>query len=172
MKYRSYLLCVSVCFLLAASGCEDREDDGVVRRDGEPDFATKYDEKAMTDAIAKARATWREFSAALVKPAPGMSRFSIKKGFLVDDDPEGEHIWLADVSFDGGNFRGAVGNEPVSTQEVKFGQVVDVMPEELTDWMFVEDGVLRGGYTLRVLLMQKSPEDRKAFLETLGFRLE
>ncbi|MDP6634717.1 MAG: DUF2314 domain-containing protein [Phycisphaerae bacterium] len=172
MKYRSYLQCVLTCALVAASDCEDRKDDGVVRRDGEPDFVTQYDEKAMTDAVAKAKATWKEFSAALARPAPGMTNFTVKRGFLVDDDPEGEHIWLSNVSFDGEKFRGTVDNNPVSTKEVKFGQIVDVRPEELTDWMFVENGILRGGYTLRVLIMQESPEDRKKLLKTLGFRLE
>lgn len=163
---------VLVFSLLAVTGCGDGRNDGVVRRRGQPDYVRKYDPQAMDKAIAGARATWRQFAQALASPGDRMYGFSIKRGFRVGDDPEAEHIWLTQVSFDGERFTGTVDNEPVDTREVRLGDRVEVTPEQLSDWMYIEKGVLRGGYTIRVLVAQDSPQAREAFFKDVGFRFD
>jgi len=172
MREHLSTLCALTVTLLAVTGCGDDKKDGVVRRDGEPDYVQALDEQAMDKAIAKARTTWQEFAQALAKPSNSMRGFSIKKGFRVEDDPEAEHIWLTNVSFDGERFKGEVNNEPVDTKEVRIGEVVEVTPEELSDWMYIENGILRGGFTIRVLVEQDPPEEQEKFFKQVGFRFE
>jgi uncharacterized protein YegJ (DUF2314 family) len=169
MRFGIYSTCIAAVALL---GCGGRSNDGVVRRAGEPDYVQAFDEAAMDRAISDARASWQQFARALANPSDNMTSFSIKKGFRVGDDAEAEHIWLTNVSFDGERFTGEVNNEPVDTTEVRLGDIVQVTPEQLSDWMYVEDGLLRGGYTIRVLVENSSPEERAQFLEEVGFRIE
>ena len=52
------------------------------------------------------------------------------------------------------------------------GDRVSVNPNEITDWAFVENGRLVGGYTIRVLYSELSPERRKALEAEARFRIE
>jgi len=165
-------LCALAITSLAVTGCGGGKKDGVVHRDGEPDYVQAFDEQAMDKAIAQARTTWQRFAHALAKPSDKMRGFSIKRGFRVEDDPEAEHIWLTNVSFDGKGFKGEVNNEPVDTKEVQIGDIVDVTPDQLSDWMYIENGILRGGYTIRVLVEQDPPEEQEKFFKQVGFRFE
>jgi uncharacterized protein YegJ (DUF2314 family) len=58
-------------------------------------------------------------------------------------------MWLTPVSFDGTTFHGTVNNEPEKVKTVRMGQKVTVAPSEISDWMYVENRKLVGGYTLR-----------------------
>ncbi|MCE9544453.1 MAG: DUF2314 domain-containing protein [Planctomycetia bacterium] len=113
----------------------------------------------MDRAIQKARSTYPEFVEALHKHPVGAVHFTIKKGFGAGE--ELEHIWLSDVSWNGKAFSAKVDNEPVDTKLVKLGDRVEVRPEELSDWMYIQDGKLVGGYTVRVLYYAASKEEQK-----------
>lgn len=179
-REKRWLVCVVLAGLLAVvAGCGDSGGSGgsgkrqVVRREGEPDVDVvgKSDEEAMDEAIVEARKTWRRFAQALANPSENMRDFAIKRGFRVGDNPEAEHMWLDNVTFDGTQFRGTVANEPVMTKEVRLGDVVNVKPEELSDWKYVENGYLQGGYTIRVLIRNYTPEERDIFYGIAGFRI-
>ena len=75
---------------------------------------------------------------------------------------------MSEVTWDGGKFTGVINNEPVDTQEVRLGDRVEVTPTELSDWMYVDGNRIVGGYTVRVLHYQQSPEEQKAFTEQTG----
>jgi uncharacterized protein YegJ (DUF2314 family) len=67
------------------------------------------------------------------------------------------------VTFDGKNFHGRIDNKPLEVKNVRFGQRVTVDPKEVSDWMFLKDGKLMGGYTTRVLYARLSPEEKAEF---------
>jgi uncharacterized protein YegJ (DUF2314 family) len=156
--------------LLAIAGCG--EGDEVVKRSGEPDYVrVKAGSDKMEVAIRQARETVQTFLGALQSPLPGMSSFSVKKKFAVGKDG-GEHIWLSDVSWDPERklIRGTVNNEPVDTKEVKLGDAATVAPAELSDWMFVQDGKLVGGYTIRAHYNLSTSAGRKRFQAETGLK--
>lgn len=155
---------IALLFLL---GCGRVNDN--VKRPGHPDYIKTYDEKLMARAIQKAKDTQQDFVKALQSKTPSMNSFAIKRAFPAGK--EGEHIWLSDVSWDGRVFEATVDNEPVETKTVKMGDRVHVTPEELSDWMYVDDGVLKGGYTVRVLHYQSSPAEQKEFLRHVDFSI-
>ena len=165
MLTRSILLVITAA--LAIAGCTKSSDPGggnVVQREGEPDyFRGGFDQAVMDRAYAKARETHQEFVAALQDPKQTMEVFAIKKPFGK------EHIWLNEVTWDGSKFSAVVNNEPVDTSEVKLGDRVEVSPDEISDWMYVEGGALKGGYTIRVLFDSTSPQEKVELLKQFGF---
>jgi uncharacterized protein YegJ (DUF2314 family) len=96
-----------------------------------------------------------------------MTAFAIKKPFTAGKGDE--HIWLNEVSWDGKVFSAVVNNEPVDTKEVKLGDRVQVKPEELSDWMFIENDQLKGGYTIRALFHNSPPAQQKALQDQMPF---
>jgi uncharacterized protein YegJ (DUF2314 family) len=128
------------------------------------------DDSKMNAAIEKARSTADTFITALNSPKANQTAFSVKMAFT--DGGNTEHMWLTPVSYDGTKFVGTVGNEPEKVKNVKLGQKVSVGPSEISDWMYVENRKLVGGYTLRALRDAMSPKERAEFDKSVPFVVE
>jgi uncharacterized protein YegJ (DUF2314 family) len=76
------------------------------------------------------------------------------------------------VTYDGKSFHGLVDNRPMDVKNVHLGEHVAIAPNQVTDWMFVKDGKLIGGYTTRILYARLSPEERAEFDKQADFRIE
>jgi uncharacterized protein YegJ (DUF2314 family) len=125
---------------------------------------------AMQRAVKEARKTVGKFITALEHPGPGEQDFEVKKPFLQGDQME--HLWLSDVRFVGNRFVGRVDNKPRKIQGVKLGQMVSVAPNEISDWLYVDNGTLVGGYTVRVHYKELSPEQKQVFDSQADFKIE
>ncbi len=112
----------------------------------------------MTQAITKAQATLDRFIASLRSPKSWQQSFLVKGRFTTLG--EVEHIWVADISFDGRLFHGVLANEP-RLPGLKFKQLVTVSREDVSDWMYIANNKLVGGYTIRVLRKRQSKEERE-----------
>ncbi len=88
------------------------------------------------------------------------------------DGDKGEHMWLTPVTFDGLRFQGTVNNHSEIVSTVKLGDRVSVEPAKISDWMFVENGKLVGGYTLRVLRENLSAGERAEFDKGVPFKID
>lgn len=124
---------------------------------------------AMNAASAKARATLKQFLAALKAPKKGQENFGVKKRFPVGKEG-GEHMWLGDIAYDGLVLRGTLINRPVHLKNVHYGDRVVIHPNEVSDWLYSDNGKMVGGYTMRVLHSRLSPGEKKRFEEGLGMR--
>jgi uncharacterized protein YegJ (DUF2314 family) len=158
--------------LLCQMSCKKSDEKGsIIKRSGEPDvFSVSSQDAEMEKAMITARSTIRLFLDALKAPKPNQSGFSIKKPYK--DGKLVEHIWLTNVTFDGTVLHGVVNNEPVDVKNVKLRDKATVSPIEISDWMYVEDGKLKGGYTIRVFYNHQSPEEKKLFLQQTGLIIE
>jgi uncharacterized protein YegJ (DUF2314 family) len=166
MEHKTLLLLL--CAALA--GCAKKgEADADESRD--PVVYVKSEDAAMTAAIAKARSTLGDFKRALSVRKPGTERYAVKVGFPYGKDNR-EHIWVKDPELKDASVSGQIMNEPVDVPNLKFGQQVTAPAEDISDWMYVEAGVLRGGYTMRVLLDKMSPEEKQKMLGQLGVKLD
>ena len=121
----------------------------------------------MEAAIAAAKQSIGQFLKAFVRPAKNQKSFLVKAAFI--EGQQQEHIWLADLDFKSKPPRGVVGNEP-ALPGIKFMQVVEFHPSQITDWMYIEDGYLVGGYTTRVIRKLMSPEERIAYDERAPYK--
>ena len=125
---------------------------------------------AMQKAVAKARKTVLQFIDALQHPTPGETDFEVKKPFVQKGDVE--HIWLSEVTFVGGHFQGKVDNEPVKIRGLKLGQVLSVNPDEISDWVYIKNGKLVGGYTIRAHYNELTSEQKQEFDRSADFRMQ
>jgi len=138
---------------------------------GHPGYAqVSDDDKQMDRAVESAQKSLGFFMAALRAKKNGDTVFEIKKGFI--DGDKVEHLWIREVTYDGKNFHGKIDNRPLEVSNVHLGQRVSVAPQDVTDWMFLKDGKLIGGYTTRVLYARLSPEDKAEFDKRAEFKIE
>jgi len=123
----------------------------------------------MQAALDKARSTVETIVAALKAPKPTQASFQVKKAF--EDAGMTEHMWLSDVTIDGDMFSGTIGNEPQHVKNVKFGQKATVAKSEISDWMFIDDGKLAGGYSILAMRENMTPAERSSFDKSLPFKI-
>jgi uncharacterized protein YegJ (DUF2314 family) len=128
------------------------------------------DDPQMNAAIRDARRTVAKFIAALKSPKSSQAGFSVK--MRIDDGDAVEHFWLSQVSFEGTVFRGVIDNDPDTVTNVRLGDPERVKPSEISDWMYVDHGVLVGGYTIRALRARLPAAERAEFDRSLPFKIE
>lgn len=138
---------------------------------GPPGYQQVEDnDKQFNRATEHAQRSLGFFMAALKAKKPGDSGFEIKKAFVDGDNVE--HLWINDVTYDGQSFHGKINNNPIDVKNVRLGQSVTVAPKDVTDWMFVKDGKLIGGYTTRVFYARLSPDERAKFDQQADFKID
>ncbi|TWU05474.1 YegJ family protein [Stieleria varia] len=144
------LLCVVAC------GC------GGERSKPETLVDSGYDQQEMDDAIAKARSEVDSFITEL--SAPTGTDHAVKAP--ITDDGQTEHFWLTEVSFQNGEFKGTINNDPGIVNNVQIGQEWTIKKSEISDWMFMRDDKMHGNYTMRPLL-KTLPEEEAAMYRSL-----
>jgi uncharacterized protein YegJ (DUF2314 family) len=152
-----FALGAAFCLLGMVAGCS-----------GQPEtLVTDYSEAEMAAAIEQARATFGEFKARFHVPQPGDSDFGVK--VRIEDAQGVEHFWLTDVIVDQEPYSGVIGNDPGIVSNVKLGQTYRFYEKDVSDWMYVSDGVMQGNYTARVLLKSMPPDEAEALREAFGW---
>lgn len=125
-------------------------------------------DEEMNSAIEKARQSVSQFWSAFESGDATLSTFALKMAFP-DAIGGHEHIWIVDLTREDNEYYGIVGNEPVNTTHVVIGQRIKIEESRISDWMYLKDNVLQGGYTLRVLRSRMTPEEQKQFDYSVGF---
>lgn len=159
-----FILLVSFSFISCQNTIKEK-----LKNDDTIEF--KEDDTAMNQAILKANKTFEYFETAFKAPQEGYESFAIKVRFDTEDGG-GEHIWVGNLSSDGKSYNGTVNNEPQLTKAVKYGDQVTIDPKRISDWMYLDKGVLKGGYTIRVMKNNLSEKEKKAFDQEVGFIIE
>jgi uncharacterized protein YegJ (DUF2314 family) len=124
----------------------------------------------MNNVILLARKTLNQFDQALTNRDSTQTVFAVKA--LFDTQNGGEHIWLTEIIKKGGQYSGIINNVPEATREVKLGDTVLVTKDRISDWMYIQNGKLIGGYTIRVTRNKLSESGQKLFDEESGFIVE
>jgi len=109
-----------------------------------------------------ARAGLPEFFRRLARSETGESNFSVKYPFTADGDSgvDTEHIWLTGIHFKDGRYYGTLAGTPVYVSGIKRGDTVVFIADNITDWMYVRNGKIVGGLSIKYLL-EKIPETRR-----------
>ena len=162
MKIKILLLLGTFCFI----SCKDSNK---IERENEPTiYAVKSEDKEMAAAIQKANQTLSDFNAGLSNPKA--ENQALKVEFA---DSKGiEHMWIGDIEYKDGKYSGILNNEPEYITQYKAGDKIDVDNSKISDWMFVENGKLHGGFTIKVLRNKMTEEERKQFDEESGMQID
>lgn len=111
----------------------------------------------MQTAIQCARETLRDFFDAFTARKANQTSFLLKVRF--ESQGKKEHIWVADINPSVFPLEATIANEP-NLPGLVFMQRVSFHPSQITDWMYIEDGYLVGGFTTRVIRASLSPAER------------
>ena len=103
---------------------------------------------------ASARDTLPLFFRRLLRPAKDESDFSVKYPFRADSGSgfSMEQIWLQNITFKDGVYYGVLANDPFYITAMKKGGIVSFSADEITDWMYIKNGKIVGGLSIKYLL--------------------
>ncbi|CCJ08686.1 YegJ family protein [Methylocystis sp. SC2] len=176
VKYRGFLL---ACFVLLPFA---------VARAGNsiPVPSVPEEDGAMRLAFARARAGLDGFLAKLAKPPQGSKLFAVKIGLA--DSPSGkavvivrpdqkspkrvEFFWVHDVQPVANGFNGRIDNDPETIHGARAGQPIHFVKDDIADWMYVQDGKIKGNATACPALAHATPTERKKMAEEYGIICE
>lgn len=164
------IICVLILFgalILPAYTSRADKPEKVLTRSGEPNvvyFAD--DDQQMNAAIAQAQKTVDYFIKDIVSSEGNGVKRTMKVRF--DTDRGAEHIWVGDVKISGQGFEGHLENEPVNIKNYKVGDRVTFSRNQISDWLIVSNGKIRGGFTIKIQRKQMPPDEQRAFDEQTG----
>jgi uncharacterized protein YegJ (DUF2314 family) len=165
------LIILSVCLSCSNNSSNHLGSDKLGFDSSANIYAVTAEDSSMNSAIAKARKTIDKFDRALKTNNSAYTDFAVKKRYETPDDG-GEHMWVIGITIVNGNYKGFVNNDAEKTTEVKYGDTVIVQKDEITDWMYLDKNVLRGGYTIREMRNKLSKDERIKMDKKLGLKIE
>jgi uncharacterized protein YegJ (DUF2314 family) len=124
----------------------------------------------MESAFMDARNSLGQFIERIQPPDPTRTFAAVKTRF---SPPDGlpQEIWVDQVTYLDGSFRGNMGDD-IPSLRLYLGDEIVVKAEDVLDWMIIEDGKLIGGYTIRLAYFRMSPEEKQDFLKSLDYSLD
>jgi uncharacterized protein YegJ (DUF2314 family) len=115
---------------------------------------TSDDDPEMKQAVDDARKSWPAFVKAFEAKAEGTENFGVKFPFDAPDNKE--FMWIEVTSVDDTFVHGKLANDPVWVKDLKLGSKVRKKVSEVADWMYIRDGEIVGGYSVKVLMKRQA----------------
>ena len=165
---KKYTFFAIIIFLISCNQNQPKIVDGASKDD--KIYETTSDDEEMNAASKKAVDSFAIFNAAFKSRSKNISFISLKKRFKTEGG--NEHIWISPISKIEKGYLGTVENDPIYVKDVKYGDTVLVKANEVSDWMYVENNLLHGGYTLRVAIKHMNPKEKEEFLKSLDYKIE
>ncbi|WP_441238247.1 YegJ family protein [Bradyrhizobium sp. 930_D9_N1_4] len=133
----------------------------VAAQDRSPIVDVRTSDPEMNTAIARARSTLPTFWASYQSPKPTEEGHSLKVRFHTAKG--GEHIWIAEVKkLPSGAYSGFFANQPRDLPGKRAGDKVEFAEADISDWMFMRNGKIVGGETIKPTLKSLPKADADA----------
>lgn len=137
---------------------------------------------AMAEAARKAQSGLDGFLAKLANPPAGTEYYSVKVGIIDagnsfrltnDQSLSGvEYFWLTDIAKTPDGFTAKIGNQPEVVHNVAAGQEIIFRKADIFDWMYFENGKMKGNYSACPALLAGPKEDLEQFRAQYGIECE
>lgn len=165
LQIKTLLLFFSICILSCNSNRK-------IERKSEPTiYNVEEDDAEMNKAIEKAKQTLDSFDYAYKNYTRVFTFFGLKKKF--EENGNVEHIWIGNIhKFESGKYIGVIDNLPEKIKSVKLGDTVEIDKNDVSDWMYIKNSELHGGYTIRLLRERMTEEERKKFDSESGMKIK
>ena len=165
LHIKTLLLFFSICVLSCNSNKKtERENEPTI-------YCVEEDDAEMNDAIEKAKQTLDSFDYAFKNNSRVFTFFGLKKRFVENGNVE--HIWIGNVQgIESGKYVGVIDNLPEKIKNVKLGDTVQIDRKEISDWMYIKNSELHGGYTIRLLRERMTEDERKKFDAESGMKIK
>jgi uncharacterized protein YegJ (DUF2314 family) len=133
----------------------------VAAQDRSPIVDVSKGDPEMNAAIARGRGTLPTFWASHDAPKPNEAGHALKVHFTTRRG--GEHIWIAEVKkLPDGTYSGFFANQPRDLPGKRAGDAVKFTEADISDWMFMRNGKIVGGETIRPTLKSLPKADADA----------
>ena len=133
----------------------------VAAKDRSPIVDVRTSDPEMNAAIARARGTLPTFWASYESAKPTETGHALKVRFPTRKG--GEHIWIGEVKkLPDGTYSGRFANEPRDIPGKRAGDKVKFAEADISDWMFMRNGKIVGGETIKPTLKSLPKADADA----------
>jgi len=122
-----------------------------------PTIEVEQNDKEIERITENARRALPIFFRNLASPEKGMGNFFVKYP-LSSDNGGVEQVWLGGIRFKNNAYYGTLANtanSPVKKKDI----IIDT--DNITDWMYIQDGKIIGGQSIKHLL-EKIPEGERS----------
>ena len=144
----------------------------------EPMFvAVATDDPQMRAAHSRCARTMDEFRAHVLRAGDRLCAAKLRFRDPAESDRAGRdvllYVWLTSVFIDetSGRYVGSFFEVPPALREWHWpGQELEFEGEDVFDWMVNDDGVVHGGFTLRVMRNRLPESEREAYDHRIGVR--
>ena len=158
-------------FLLFISACNSNTQKQILGKDSTNIIIVQQDDDEMSAAISMAKSSLNQFDSALLSKKSRYNSFSLKVRFPYGDN-SGEHIWLSDITKYKDEYMGIVNNEPEYVSTLKLYDTIKINKNNISDWMYLDKKILKGGFTIKLLRKRMSSGERAQFDSTRFYELE
>ncbi len=125
---------------------------------------------AMAAAMTKARATLPDFLKLAAAPPAKTDAFAVK--VAIRDGAHVEYFWITPFEHKAGTsgkaFTGKLDNTPRLVRNTKMGDALNFSKAEIVDWMYIDNGVMKGNHTACAVMKKATQKDRDAFKKRFG----
>jgi len=160
--YLNFALCCLLFALCYFSSCNRLNWD--VSRPPSPAIEIGQNDKEIERIADNARRALPIFFRNLARPEKWANNFYVKYPLSSDDgsvEPKvREQVWLGNIRFKNNSYYGTLANTAKSIDSRKKGDTIIINTDKITDWMYVQDGKIIGGQSIKYLL-EKIPEDKR-----------
>lgn len=101
-------------------------------------------------------------------PQNGDSMFDASVKIKIVDGDASSYMWLFNTRMSGDNFVAELYDVPRNFKSINSGDVFDVNPDDLLDWMVNLEGTLYGGYSIRYHRSKLSADEVEDFDDHVG----
>lgn len=150
--------------LIFISACKSNTQKQTLRlgKDSTGIITVQSDDEEMNTAITFAKISLSKFDSALSSKNSNYHSFSLKVKFTYGDN-NAEHIWFGDIVRYGEGYIGVVNNEPEYIPALKLYDTIKIHKGSISDWMYLDKKVLKGGFTIKLLRKRMTPDERVKF---------
>lgn len=141
-------------------------------KEGENIYQVGQDDIEMNEAIQQSRNTFTDFRMAFSALDTFNTEFGVKIPIHAETEVENEHMWLSDIHLRENEFYGVISNFPEFTSKVKLGDTIKIDSTLISDWMYLRNGKLKGGFSIHLLYKRMTRQEQKEFDSICTFRVE
>lgn len=151
--------------------CNSNTQKQIIGKDSTSIIIVEQGDRQMEVAISKAQSSLPKFDSALYINNPDYNSFALKVRFAYGTD-NGEHIWLTDITKNKGEYVGVVNNEPEYVSNLKLYDTIRINKKDISDWMYLDKDILRGGFTIKLLRDRMTKRERAEFDSSRFYKME
>jgi uncharacterized protein YegJ (DUF2314 family) len=153
------------------NSCDQRQDNSYTRDDDEPVFmAIGRDSPGLLEAIEKAGETLPDFIEAFQAGRHSDQAYVVKACFLGESEDDRAHIWVIVNQMQDNDLVCSPIQIPTGFTGLKEGELFLLKQDQVEDWMINVDGLIHGGYSLRLAREMTPESDRHEFDKHIGLQ--